>query len=112
MTNLGVGSVWPVVRHVVTFTWKPGTTEEDIELLAEGLAALPEQIEAIAAYTFGPDAGLVEGNCDFALVAEFHDGAGYRAYAAHPAHRELIEERVLPILAARMAVQYIVEPGG
>jgi len=97
---------------VVTFTWKPGTTEEQIGFLAEGLATLPPRIGAIRSFDFGSDAGLVEGNADFAVVARFADGAGYREYAAHPAHRAVIEERVLPILGARMAVQFVVPDGG
>jgi len=97
---------------VVTFTWKPGTTDEQVDFLADGLASLPAQIGAIVSYTFGPDAGLVDGNADFALVAEFRDGAGYRSYASHPVHRELIAERVLPILGARMAVQFLVDTPG
>ncbi|MGH3850877.1 MAG: Dabb family protein, partial [Pseudonocardiaceae bacterium] len=87
-----------MIRHVVTFTWKPETTPDQIRFLAEGLASLPSQIAAIADYSFGPDVGLVEGNADFALVAEFADTADHGTYMLHPAHLAVIAERLKPIL--------------
>lgn len=97
-----------MIRHVVTFSWKPDTTADQVRFLADGLAALPGQIGAIASYSFGADAGLVEGNADFALVAEFANAADHRTYMDHPAHLAVIQERVKPILATRMVAQFIV----
>lgn len=93
------------LTHVAVYTWKPGTSDEDVQALRDGLATLPGLIPEIQSFRFGPDAGLVEGNGDFALVTELADADAYRAYAAHPAHRELIERLLLPILERRMAAQ-------
>jgi hypothetical protein len=94
-----------MLRHVAVFTWKPGTTERSLEAMRAGLAGLPGQIPEIRAYTFGPDAGLAEGNDAFAVVADFDDEEGWRRYATHPAHLEVIEELVRPLAATRHAVQ-------
>jgi hypothetical protein len=98
-----------VVRHIVVFKWKPDATEEAVQDLADGLAALPRQIPEILAYTFGPDLGLVDDHPDYALVADFADVDAYRRYAQHPAHRRLIDEMLKPILGSRHAVQIEVD---
>lgn len=93
------------LTHVAVYTWKPGTTQEDVQAFRDGLVTLPGLIPEIQALRFGPDAGLVEGNGDFALVTELADADAYRTYAAHPAHRELIARLLVPILERRMAAQ-------
>jgi len=95
-----------VIRHVVVFRWAAGTTAADVAEVAAGLAQLPALIPALRAYRFGPDLGLRAGNADFAVVADVDDAEGWRAYAEHPAHRAVLEERILPIVAERASVQF------
>lgn len=95
-----------VLRHVALFTWKPDASDVSVRAFSEGLALLSTQIPEIRSYRFGPDARLGGGNDDFALVADFDDAAAYRRYAEHPAHRHLIAELLMPIVAGRHAVQY------
>jgi len=94
------------LNHVALFTWKPGTTDGQIAALEAGLAALPGLIPEIRAYRFGRDAGLAEGNADFAIVAEFDSAEGYEAYATHPAHRDVIERLIAPIRERRTGTQF------
>lgn len=94
-----------MIRHVAVFTWKPGTAASQIEELRRALSALPGTIPEIRRYCFGSDHGL-GGNADFAVVADFEDEAGYRAFAAHPDHQRVIAESVAPIREARMAIQF------
>lgn len=93
-------------RHVVMFTWTVDATDAAKAAVSAGLARLPEEIDTIRAYRFGPDAGVNEGNHDFVVVADFDDVAGYLIYRDHRAHRRLIDEHIAPILATRAAVQY------
>ena len=95
-----------MLRHVVVFTWKDGVSADDVVRAGNGLAALPAQIPQIRSYAFGPDARLVAGNADFALVADFDDADAYRAYATHPAHQEVLVTLMRPLTASRAAVQY------
>jgi uncharacterized protein (DUF1330 family) len=95
-----------MLRHVVLFTW---SDDADEATRAEALAALrrlPEEVGGMTAFAVGDDAGLVEGNADTALVADFPDEAAYRRYADDPRHQEVIARLVRPHLAARSAVQY------
>ncbi|HEV2377655.1 MAG TPA: Dabb family protein [Streptosporangiaceae bacterium] len=91
---------------MVVFTWTGSQTGAQVRALDEELAKLPTAIGEIRAYQFGPDAGINPNNCDFAVVADFDDAAGYLVYRDHPAHRKVIENYVNPIVAARHAVQY------
>jgi hypothetical protein len=96
-------------RHVVMFRWNEGTTAEHVKAAEEGLAELPSAIPELRAYAFGPDAGINEGNFDFAVVADFDDAAGYVAYRDHPAHQAVLAERLRPHIAERAAVQFQVD---
>ncbi len=95
-----------MLRHVVLMRWKPGTTAIEKQAIREGLAALPAAIPEIRSYQFGDDAAIVEGNYQFAIVADFENASDFQTYAAHDAHRKLIAERIRPILQDRAAVQY------
>ena len=95
-----------MIRHAVLFKWKAGTTREQVQGLAAGLARLPDEIPEIKAYHFGADLGLAEGNADFAIVADFASVEDWRSYVQHPAHVRLIEEYIVPIRESRVVLQY------
>ncbi len=92
---------------MVLFRWIDGADDESKAAVAAGLRALPEVIDTIRDYRFGADAGVNDGNYDYAVVADFDDEAGYVVYRDHPAHRQLIAERIAPLLEERVAVQYL-----
>ncbi|HEU5158851.1 MAG TPA: Dabb family protein [Streptosporangiaceae bacterium] len=93
-------------RHVVLFRWTEDATEEHKRTLEERLAALPGAIPEIKDYHFGADAGVNDGNYDFAVVADFADLASFVTYRDHPAHRAVVDECIRPIMATRAAAQY------
>lgn len=93
------------LTHVALFTWKAGTSEQELDDMQAGLATLPGLIPEIRRFRFGPDGGLGEGNAQFAIVADFDVVDAYRAYASHPAHLDVIERLVRPLTERRTAVQ-------
>jgi heme-degrading monooxygenase HmoA len=95
-----------MIRHVVLFAWTPEATEKQKNQAAEELRALPPLMTGLRSFQVGPDADLVEGTFDFALVADFDDAESYLAYRKHPAHRAVIEQVIDPIARQRVAVQY------
>jgi hypothetical protein len=66
--------------------WKPGTSDAQKQAVREGLAALPAAIPEIRSYQFGDDAAIVEGNYEFAIVADFDSRSDFQTYAAHDVH--------------------------
>jgi quinol monooxygenase YgiN len=95
-----------MIRHVALFSWRPEATDQQKQQMVEELRALPPLMTGLCAYHAGPDAGIVEGNFDFAVVADFEDAESYLAYRNHPAHRAVVEQVTTPITRERISVQY------
>ena len=95
-----------MIRHVSCFAWAAEATAAQRQQVAAELRALPPLMRGLRAYQFGADAGLAEGNYDFAVVADFDDTESYLAYRDHPAHRAIVEEVIKPITRHRASVQY------
>jgi Stress responsive A/B Barrel Domain len=95
-----------MIRHVVLFSWTAEATQEQKDKVATELRSLPPLMRGLRAYHAGPDAGLVEGNFDYAVVADFEDADSYLAYRGHPAHRAVIEQTITPIRQDRVSIQY------
>jgi hypothetical protein len=93
-------------RHVVLFGWTQDATKDQQQAVADELRKLPAVVDTIRAYHVGPDAGVNPGNYDFAVVADFDDADGYRAYRDHPAHQAVVKSYVHPIVERRAAVQF------
>ena len=98
-------------HHVVLFRWRADASESQKMAVSQGLADLPDLIDSLRAYRFGPDAHLSDGTWDFAVLAEFDDQAGYLAYRDHPAHKEVVADRIAPIVSDRASVQSQFETG-
>ncbi|MCF6475334.1 Dabb family protein [Nonomuraea sp. MG754425] len=94
-----------MIRHIVLFTWAADATDEQRAAVAAELRKLPGLIPQLRGYTVGSDAGINQGNHDFAVVADFDDVDDYLIYRDHPEHQKVIAEHIKPILATRAAVQ-------
>ena len=95
-----------MIRHIAMLTLKPDAPDTAVQSLEEGLSLLGQTITEIAAYTYGSDLGLRDGNYDFAVVADFENDEDFKIYADHPAHQAFIHDRVAPILKKRVSVQF------
>ena len=98
-----------MIRHVVVFKWNDDVTDVHVDALSAAAAGLPEAFDTIKAFRFGRDAGLNQGNYDFAVSADFDDEAGYLVYRDHPAHQALISAFIAGRVAQRAAVQFRVD---
>src|ERR1700758_703602 len=95
-----------MIRHVAIFTWDDEMTDDMEKQLATELTALAPKLAGLLSYHCGPDAGIVEGNFDFAVVADFDDAESYLAYRDNPEHREIISRLSGPHARSRAALQY------
>lgn len=94
-----------MLRHCVLLKLKDDITDLQLEKLMSELARLRE-LPMITAYRFGPDAGLAEGNADFAIIADFADAAAYQAYATDPQHLAVLSTTIKPLIRERTALQF------
>ena len=74
------------VIHVVTVSWKAGTTPEQIKAALDGVKALPAQFKGIT--RVWTRSIKVQGGKANAFVMEFVDEAALKAYADSPAQKE------------------------
>ena len=95
-----------MIRHVALFTWDDEMTDEMEQQFAAELTALAPKLAGLRSYHAGPDAGLVEGNFDFAVVADFTDAESYLGYRDHPEHQAIIGRFSRRHAKTRAAVQY------
>jgi hypothetical protein len=94
-----------MIRHIVLFTWTEDATDEQKTAVVTELRKLPGVIPQMRSYTVGADAGINQGNHDFAVVGDFDSVEDYLVYRDHPQHQAVIAQHIKPILAARAAVQ-------
>ncbi|WP_219472272.1 Dabb family protein [Nonomuraea rhizosphaerae] len=95
-----------MIRHVVMFIWTEEATDEQKAAVVTELRKLPGAIPEISSYTVGADAGINEGNYEFAVVADFDTVDDYLVYRDHPQHQKVIAEHIRPIVASRAALQF------
>jgi hypothetical protein len=74
------------VIHVVTVSWKAGTTPEQIKAALDGVQALPAQFKGIT--RVWTKSIKVQGGKANAFVMEFVDEAALKAYADSEAQKE------------------------
>ena len=74
------------VIHVVTVSWKAGTTPEQIKAALDGVKALPAKFKGIT--RVWTRSIKVQGGKANAFVMEFVDEAALKAYADSPAQKE------------------------
>lgn len=83
----------PVVRHVVLFKFKDGTTPEQIKAVENGFRQLPGKISEIKDFEWGTNVSpenKAEGFTHCFMVT-FADEKGRDAYLPHPAHKEFAQ---------------------
>lgn len=95
-----------MIRHVVTFTWKPTADEQQVAATIEALRGLRHEVGHMTYLSVAEDAALVDGNASAVLIADFPDAEAFYRYAQDPVHLSVIAEFVRPILRSRAAVQY------
>jgi Stress responsive A/B Barrel Domain len=95
-----------VFRHTALFRFTDESTAEQRQAMIDALQTLPSTIPQLRAYDVSLDAGLVEGNWDASVVADFDDEDAWRSYTADAEHQRILAEVIRPILADRAATQH------
>lgn len=90
----------PLVRHIVLFSFKPGTSEGTVGECLAGLASLRSLVPGIVSYEHGmnhSEEGLGEG-LEHGFVMTFESREARDAYLPHPEH-ERVKATLIPHLA-------------
>jgi hypothetical protein len=95
-----------MLRHIAMFRFTPGTTAEQVDGAANALSTLPDQINVLRKFRYGPDAGITDGAWDYAVVAILDDATSYLAYRDHPAHVAVLRDFIAPIISDAARIQF------
>lgn len=98
-----------MIRHVAVFRWKDETTAAQVAAVSAALDDLAPRITSARSYSHGPNVQPAAGRWDYAVVAEFDDLDGWRAYDEHPTHAVVREDVIVPLVAERTNLQFLVE---
>lgn len=79
-----------MIRHVAVFRFTPDFTEAQRRHWMSLLRALPAQIPQLLSMSVGADLVGGPASYELAIVADFADLEGLKAYNAHPAHAEIL----------------------
>lgn len=101
-----------VLRHAVFFTFKPESTESDVQSVVDAFRGLPAKIEEIVEFQSGVNnspEGLDDGFTHCFLLT-FDDVAGRTTYVPHKAHAGDFADVLRPHMAKVFVIDYWGEP--
>ncbi len=99
-----------LLRHVVLFKFKEGTSEKDVKRITDAFAALPGRIDAIHSFEWGTDVSVENKAAGYThgFLVTFRDAEGRKEYLPHPAHEEF-KKIVGPHLAGVLVFDYFTQ---
>ena len=82
-----------LLRHVVLFKFKEGTSKEEIQQIEEAFRGLPGKIDAIRDFEWGTDVSPEGKSKGFShcFFVTFADEKGRDTYLPHAAHKEFVK---------------------
>ncbi len=105
--SCGAGAPGAMLRHVVLFKFKDGTSAEQIKAVEDAFRALPGRIKVIHDFEWGTDISPEHKSQGFThcFLLTFRTEADRDAYLPHPAHKEF--GRMLgPVLDKVLVIDY------
>src|SRR5947199_10609360 len=95
-----------MVEHLVLFKLRPEATAEQKEVMRQGLLSLRERVPGILDLTCGFNFSDRAAGHEIGLVVRLESRAALEGYLPHPAHREVVERDVRPIMESVIGVDY------
>lgn len=78
-----------MIRHVVLFKFREGTTEAQIDDYERRLLAYVETLDGVVSYEPSRDHGINPGTYSYGIVARFTDEDAFRAYFDGEEHKNI-----------------------
>ncbi len=87
---LTVGEDSRILRHVVMFKFKDGTSSQQIKEIEDAFRALPDKIDAICGFEWGTDVSVENRHqgLTHCFLVTFKSEADRAEYIPHPDHKE------------------------
>ena len=95
-----------MIHHVVLFRWTSAATQGQIAAAGEALVGMQGRIPEVHSVAFGPNLAESRGEYTHALLVVVDDMAAVKRYVDHPHHVHVATTFLLPIRAARLAIDF------
>lgn len=79
-----------MIQHLCLIRYREALDEATRQTIIDAYRKLPELIPGIKNFRIGSDLGLLDGNADLGISAEFDSEEAFQAYSVHKAHEEVI----------------------
>ena len=96
-----------LLRHVVLFSFKDGSTDAQIKVVTDAFAALPQKISQVKSFEWGTNNSPENLNQGFThcFFVGFASEADRAIYLSHPAHLAFVEI-LKPVLDKVLVIDY------
>jgi hypothetical protein len=94
-----------MIQHLALFTFKTGTTDDEIAELTRHLTEMAAGIPELRGYHAGPNLRLRPSDADYAVSAVVDDEAGLTAYLDSDAHKAVYDAILGRLVERRQAAQ-------
>jgi hypothetical protein len=95
MTAVMCAAAEKQVHHMVMFTWKEGTTQEQADAIAKALTGLKATVPGIVSLTYGKqnstEGAAQKHGFQYGLSVVFANAAARDGYVTHAAHVAAVE---------------------
>jgi len=98
-----------MIKHVVLFNIKPGTSQEKIDAMVAGYNSMKDVIPELVSWSMGPNRRS-DGEFAHAMVAVVEDMETLKRYVDHPLHQRVSAELGRPIFEKRVIADYEFDP--
>ena len=98
-----------MVKHIILWTLKEMSEDEKNRVKADikaGLEGLAGEIPGLLDIKVVIDGRLETSNADFMLDSSFESFEALKAYAVHPEHVKVADEKVRPFTASRSCLDF------
>lgn len=95
-----------MIEHIVLFKWQPDASPEAIASVMDGLKGLKGKIPEIIYLSCGENYSERGQGFQHGLVVRLASREALKSYQDHPAHQEVKQNLILPILTDILAVDY------
>ncbi len=94
-----------MLLHIGMLTLAENAGAAEREAIAQGLHDLVGVVPGLLRAEVRVDAGLKDGNASLLFTMTFEGEEAWRAYGDHPAHRAVLTDHIVPVLAAKAFLQ-------